>query len=177
MKQLTAISLSVALLALIATWLYLSVGTILIWAAFLAWASFYHSGSDNDALRNTVVCTIFGCFMAWIAAVAILAIPLAAKLGLPFWAAIVVGITVFIVCYAANVKALALIPATFYGYAGTFAFLLQTPGKLSLANLTSLSLNNAPIVVGISLVIGAGFAYASAKLAEALTAKTKAAAV
>ena len=171
MKQLTALSLSIAVLAFLATWLFLSVGTILIWAAFLAWACFYANGGDVAALRKTVVCNIFGCVMGWVAAVAILAIPLTASIGLPLWAAIVVGVTVFVVCFAANVGELSSIPASFYGYAGTFAFLLQTPGKLTLANLTSFGLGNAPIVVGLSLVIGAAFGYASAQTAAALTAK------
>ena len=174
MKQLTALSLSIGFLALVATWFFLSVGGILIWAAFLAWASFYHSGADEGALRNTVVCNIFGCFMAWIAAIAILAIPLGSATRIT-----AVGRTRRrrnglhrVLCrkhqsFRGN-------PGNVLRYAGTFAFLLQTPGKLSLANLLSPSLNNGPIVVGLSLVIGAGFGYASAKLGAALTARAKA---
>ncbi|GAC1588430.1 MAG: hypothetical protein NVS3B28_13740 [Candidatus Velthaea sp.] len=171
MKQLTALSISIAILAGVATFFYLSVGGILIWAAFLSWACFYHSGADNAALRNTIVGNTFGCFMAWVAAVALLAIPLGASIGLPAWAAIVVTATVFIVCIAANVKAFAVIPASFYGYAATFAFLLQTPGKLTLPNLFSVSLSNGPIVVALSLAIGALFGIASAKVGAMLMAK------
>lgn len=171
MKQLTALSLSIAVFAAIATLLYLSLGGIVIWAAFLSWACFYHSGGDSAAFRNTLVGNTYGCFLAWIAAIVILAIPLAGTIGLPAWAAIVVGLTVFIACISAYAKPFAVIPATFYGYAGTFAFLLQTPGKLSLANLLSVSLNNGPIVVAISLAIGACFGLASAKVGGMLMAK------
>ena len=48
--------------------------------------------------------------------------------------------------------------------------LLQTPGKLALANLLSPSLANGPIVVAISLAIGTCFALASAKVGALLTA-------
>lgn len=170
-KQLTALSISIAAFAAVATFVYLSVGTLLLWATFIAWGCFYHCGGDNDALRKTIVGTAFGCFLAWIAAVAILGIPLAATIGLPAWAAIVVGITVFVACMSANLKPFAVIPATVYGYASTFAFLLQTPGKLALANLLSLSLANGPILVAISLALGAFFGLASAKLGAAMMAK------
>lgn len=170
MKQLTALSISIAAFAAIATFLYLSLGGIVIWAAFLSWACFYHSGGDMSAFRNTLVGTTFGCFLAWIAAVVLLALPFAATIGLPAWAAIVVGTTVFLACISANFKPFAIIPATFYGYAGTFAFLLQTPGKLALVNLLSPTLANGPIVVAISLAIGTCFALASAKVGALLTA-------
>ncbi|GAC1311257.1 MAG: hypothetical protein NVS2B3_16660 [Vulcanimicrobiaceae bacterium] len=171
MKQLTALSLSIAAFAVIATFLYLSLGGILIWAAFLAWACFYHSGGDMAAFKSTLICNTYGCALAWLAAVVILALPLAATIGLPAWAAIVVGLTVFLACIAAYLKPLSVIPATFYGYAGTFAFLLQTPGKLALANLLSPTLANGPIVVAISLALGACFGLASARVGALLMAK------
>jgi hypothetical protein len=170
-KQLTALTISIGVLAAVATWLFLAVGGILIWAAFLAWACFYHTGGDRDALRNTVVGNVFGSLVGWVAAIVILAVPLAATLTLPIWAAIVVGITVAILVYAANIKAFSVIPAGFYGYAATFAFLLQTPGKLTLANLLSLSLSNAFLVVALSMVIGAVFGYVSATAGAALMKK------
>ena len=101
--------------------------------------------------------------MAWIAAIIILAIPLAESLTLPVWAGIVVAVTVAIYTRMAD------IPATTYGYACTFAFLLQTPDKLSLGNLTSASFNNALVVVIVSMVIGALFGLATGKFTAALT--------
>lgn len=175
MSQLGALSLSIAVLGGIATWAFLSLGGIFIWAAFVAWACFFHTGGDNNALRNTIVGNIFGTVCAWLAAVIILAVPLAASLTLPVWAGVVVGVSVWVVCMAANIKALAVIPASFYGYASTFAFLLQTPDKLSLAKLTSASLDNALIVIPISMAIGAVLGFVSGKLGATLAASTQAA--
>jgi hypothetical protein len=145
------------------------VGSILIWAAFVAWACFFHSGGNEAALKSTIISNAFGVAVAWIAAIVILAIPLAESLTLPLWAAIVVAISVGAYVLAAHIEVLSSIPGTTYGYACTFAFLLQTPDKLSLDMLTSASLDNALIVVIISMVIGALFGYASGKLAGAMT--------
>lgn len=168
MTMLIALFISVGILGGVATWLFLSVGSIMIWAAFLSWACFFHSGGDEAALKSTIVCNAFGVFCAWIAAIVILALPLAAALTLPLWAGIVVAVTVGAYILAAHVPALSSIPGTTYGYAATFAFLLQTPEVLALPMLTSISLSNALIVVIISMVIGALFGYVSGKLAGML---------
>ncbi len=164
MSSLTALSVSIAVLGGIATWAFLGFGGgLLIWAAFIAWGCFFHCGGDTNALKNTIVGNLFGCFMAWLSAVIILAIPGANALGLPLWAGIVVGVLVFVLCMAANIKAFSVIPATVYGFAASFAFLLQTKDMLSLSNLTSVSFNNSLVVVALSMIIGALFGFASAK--------------
>ena len=61
------------------------------------------------------------------------------------------------------------VPGTTFGYACTFAFLLQTPDRLSLDKLLSPSFANSLIVVPVSMIGGALFGFASAKLAAALT--------
>jgi len=175
MSQLSALSLSIALLGGIATWAFLAFGGVFIWAAFVAWACFFHTGGDVNALKNTIVGNLFGAFCAWAAAVVILAVPLASALSLPLWAGIVVGVSVWVVCMAANIKAFAVIPASFYGYASAFAYLLQTPEKLSLAKLLSPSLENALIVVPVSMAIGAVLGFISGRLGGMLTANAKAA--
>ena len=169
MTGLMPLTISIGLLAGVATWIFLSIGTILIWAAFAAWACYFHNGGDNAALKSTIICNIFGVIVAWIAAIIILAIPLAESLTLPVWAAIVVAVTVAIYTKMADIPVLSSIPATTYGYACAFAFLLQTPDKLSLGNLTSPSFNNVLVVVIVSMVIGALFGMVTGKFAAALT--------
>jgi hypothetical protein len=169
MSSLVATALSVAVLGGVAAWLFLSVGSILIWAAFVAWACFFHSGGDVPALKSTIISNIFGVVAAWVAALVILGVPMAATLTLPVWAGIVVAITIFIYILMSNIEVFASIPGSTYGYACTFGFLLQTPEKLSMEALTSVSMSNALIVVPISMVIGALFAFVSGKGAAALT--------
>src|SRR6476661_9595862 len=85
MSQLVALSVSIGLLGGIATFLYLKLG-LLIWAGFIAWACFFHSGGDTNALKNTIVGNAFGAVIAWIAALIILSFPMADSIGLPAWA-------------------------------------------------------------------------------------------
>ena len=165
-SQLSKLSLSIAVLGAVATWLFLTVGGVLIWAAFIGWGCYFHNGGNNDALKTTIINNVFGSLCAWVAALIILGIPLAAQLTLPVWAAIGVGVMVWVLCMAANVKALSSIPSGVYGFAATFAFLLQTPDKLSIPALTSPSLSNGFIVVAVSMAIGAIFGFASNKLAS-----------
>ena len=171
MSQLVALSVSIGLLGGIATILYLNLG-LLIWAGFIAWACFFHSGGDGNALRNTIVGNAFGAFCAWIAALIILHFPLADSLTLPVWAGIVVGLTVMAMCLAAHIKAFSVIPASVYGYAATFAYLLQTADTMTKEKLMSAGLGNALLVVIISMALGALFGLASGKLGGALAAKT-----
>jgi len=170
MSQLVALSVSIGLLGGIATILYLKVG-LLIWAGFIAWACFFHSGGDGNALRNTIVGNAFGAFCAWLAALIILHFPLADSLTLPVWAGIVVGLTVMAMCLAAHIKAFSVIPASVYGYAATFAYLLQTADTMTKDKLMSASMANALLVVIISMAIGALFGLASGKLGGALAGK------
>jgi hypothetical protein len=171
MNNLTALSISIAGLAGVAT--FLAVGPLsgffFIWAATIAWAAFFFLGATKEALKNTIVCGIFGVFMAWLAAIQITNIPSTAILGFPFWAAVTVTFSVVVMCLAANIPALATIPASVLGYSSTFAYLLQTPGKLTKDILLSVSLDNPLIVISISIVVGTYFGQWSGQLSAKLT--------
>ncbi len=171
MKSLTALSFSIAILGGLATYLSLGPlsGVYLIWATFVGWGAFFALGGTQDALKNVIVCGIFGVVLAVIAALVILNVNGAAALGLPLWAGIVVAISVFALCMAANVPALAAIPASVFGYAPTFAYLLQTPDMLSTQVMTSASLANPIIFISISIAVGSGFGMLSGKLGAVLT--------
>jgi len=171
MNNLTALSISIAGLAGLATFLAVGPlsGIFFIWAATIAWAAYFFLGATQEALKNTIVCGIFGVFMAWLAAIQITTIPSTAILGFPFWAAVTVTCSVVVMCLAANIPALATIPASVLGYSSTFAYLLQTPGKLTKDILLSISLDNPLIVISISIVVGTYFGLWSGQLSAKLT--------
>lgn len=171
MKSLNALAVSISVLGAIATFLALGPlsGVYLIWAAFVAWGAFYALGADVAALQKLLVCGIFGAFVAWAVAVVILTVPLAGSLGLPLWAALVVGAGVVVVVLAANFPALATIPATVFGFASSFAYLLQTPDMLKPEVLLSFSMKNSLIVISLSLVTGAVFGLLSARWGASMT--------
>jgi hypothetical protein len=57
-------------------------------------------------------------------------------------------------CLAANIPALAAIPASVLGYSATFGYLLQTPDKLSTDVLLGLGWDNPICVISFSLLLG-----------------------
>jgi len=171
MKSLTALSLSIAILGGVATFLALGVvgGYVLIWPIFIGWGAFFALGATPEAMKNVIVCGIFGVIMAWLSAIVIISIPLAAQLGLPLWAGIVVAVAIFILCMAANIPALSAIPGTVFGFASTFGYLLQTPNMLTQEILFGAAFTNPLIIMSISLAVGAIFGSISAKLGAAMT--------
>ena len=171
MSALVALAVSIGLLGAVATFLYMTLG-LAIWAGFIAWACFFHSGGDETALKRTIAGNIFGAVCAWVAAMLILNVPLGDSLGLPLWASIVVGLTVFVMVMASQVGALSVIPASVYGYAALFAYLLQTADAMVIGRLMGLDVRANPLlVVVLSMVGGALFGWASAKLAATLSAR------
>src|SRR5271156_2934690 len=170
MDLITALAVSIGVLGGIATFVSLSpIGLGLqIWAAFIAWATFYHCGGKEAGLTKTITHTIFGAIMAYIALLLVTQIPLGSALGVPLWAGICVLITVFVLVYAAKAPTLSDIPASVYGYAAT-AGLALAGNKLGA--VTTASMENPFINIVISLIIGAVLGYISQTIALALVKK------
>lgn len=168
MSSLVALSLAIGVLGGIATWVFLAfLPGFLIWAAFIGWACYFATGGNNDALMKTIVCNIFGAICAWVAAVLLVNSPGGAPI-----AGLIVGATVLVLCLGAHIKALDSIPASVYGYASVFAFLLGNPSvNLTKESLMAASPANALIAVAVSMVIGAVLGMISGKLGGALTKK------
>jgi Protein of unknown function (DUF1097) len=169
MDIITALAVSIGLLGAVATYLFLTIGTIQIWVAFLGWASFYHCGGGTAGLGKSIAANLWGVVMAFIALLLITQV----NPGLPgpLWPSIVVGITAGILVLGAKLEALSVIPATVYGYASTAGY-----GLLSGASLTDVNLANPLICVAVSLVVGGLFGIVSEKFAGMIKGGTKAAA-
>jgi uncharacterized protein DUF1097 len=171
MDKLTALSISIAALAGVATFLAVGPanGLFFIWAATIPWAAYFFLGANKEALKNTIVCSIFGVFMAWVTAVIITTIPASTMLGVPVMISITVAVAVLVMCLAADIPQLATIPASVLGYSATFAYLLQTPDKLNQDVLLGISMDNPLLVISISIVFGTYLGQWSAQLSEKLT--------
>jgi len=171
MPLLTALAISIGVLGGLATWLF--TGPVLgalglqIWAAFVAWAAYYHSGGTEAALRTNIPAHIFGALVGWI--VLILLGSLAGSLGVPLAAGILVGIGAAIMVFGANIPALGSIPSSVYGFACVAGYTLLAN---KLATLTSASIVDNPLNnIVISMIIGALFAFASEKIGGAMAKK------
>lgn len=158
MPLLIALTITVSLLAVLATWLFLvplAVFGVQIWQAFIAWGSHYHCGGKIAGTRNTIVCMSFG------AVVGALAVVLAGQLGaLGEWAApVAVGVGAVVIVLAAHLSFLATIPVCFYGFASVAGLIL----------LKGVAPLDAIVPTIASVVIGAAFGWVSEALAGKMT--------
>jgi len=168
--KLTALSLSIGGLAGVATFLAVGPlsGVFLIWAATVPWAVYFLLGANKEAICKNITCSIFGVLMAWGTALMLTEISPNTALGFPFMAAFTVAVSVVVLCLAANIPQLATIPCSVVGYSLTFAYLLQTPDKLTKDALLGISLSNPLLVITISIVVGTYLGVWSAQLAAKL---------
>jgi len=171
MSKVTALSLSIAVLG--GVWAFLALGPlagfVLVWAGFIAWGCYFHTGGDNAALQKTIAGMIYGAVLAGIALLLVVNNPIA--LPAVIAAPVYVAVTVFFLVIVANVNLLSAVPANVYGYAATVAYALQTPtveGAGPLASLMTPSFANPVILLSVSYVLGAVFGMISGKVAGML---------
>jgi hypothetical protein len=171
MDKLTALSLSIGILSGVATFLAVgpAAGVFFIWAATIAWAAYFLLGATKEAVINTIVNGIFGVFMAWLTAVLLTEINPNAAPGFNIMAAVTVAVAVVVLCLAAKIPQFSVIPVGVLGYSSTFAYLLQTPDKLTKEVLLGVDLSNPLVVISISFIIGALFGQLSGQLAAKWT--------
>ncbi|WP_075215409.1 DUF1097 domain-containing protein [Mongoliimonas terrestris] len=171
MNLVLALAVVIGALGAVATYLFLSpLGPfgLLIWAAFVAWAAFFHSGGGEGALKSNIPAHIWGALMATIAFLLITNVAIG---DLAMTAAIWVGVTVAIMIAAAQVPLLGQIPSAVYGYACTAAYCIHRGVDLQdgLGSLAAGGLGVNPfLTVSASMIIGALFGYVSGKIAGAL---------
>ena len=157
MSILIALTLSIGVLSVVATWLFLGPLAALnfqIWQAFIGWACFYHCGGKTDGLKKTVICMSFG------ALIGVLAVMLAGQLGgLGALAApVAVGIGAAVIVIVSQFSLLSTIPACVYGF-GAAAGLMLLKGTAPL---------DAILPTIASVVIGALFGWVSEAVAGKL---------
>ena len=164
MNIVTALAIVIGILGGLATWLFLGpMGGLglSIWAAFIAWGSFYHCGGGEKGLQDSIAGAIWGAIMA---GVALYLLPIVGNGALG--AGLVVGATVLVMILGAHIPLFSAIPAAVYGYASTAAFALLNGDK---AALMATNIAASPVLnIVVSMVIGAVFGYVSQKVAGSL---------
>ena len=158
MSLLIALAISIGVLAVVATWLFLgplAAMNLQIWQAFIAWGSFFHNGGKTDGAVKTAVCMSFG------ALIGMLAVMLAGQLGAlgALAAPVAVGIGVFVMVIAAHVPMLSTIPSSVYGFASVAGLIL----------LKGLAPADAIVPTIVSIVLGVAFGWVSEMIAGKLT--------
>jgi hypothetical protein len=160
MNLINALAIVIGALAAVATWLCL--GTPLglqVWALFIGWGSFYHSGGKIDGLTKSAVNHAWGVIVATVTLVVVGTVA-----GSVVVTSVIVGISVVVLVLGAHLPALSTIPAGVYGYASTAAFCLLT--GVAIADPAAAVKAGATVLA--SLVVGNAFGFVSEKLAGAL---------
>lgn len=163
MHIITALAVAIGALAAVAT--YLCLGTPLglqVWALFIGWGSFYHTGGKVDGLTKSAVNHAWGAAIA-----AITLIVVGTVGGSVLVTSLIVGASVVVLVLGAHLPVFATIPAGVYGYASTAAFCLLTGVAIADPAATI----KAAAVVLVSLVVGNVFGLVSERLGGALAAK------
>jgi hypothetical protein len=169
MDIVTALALSIGLLGGIATYLYLSDPLVLglqIWAAFIAWASFYHCGGKIQGFISSILANLWG--VVWGALTLIAFSNLDFGLAAPIWAGICVAVGVGLMILGCKIPIFSAIPATVYGYAATVALALLTN---TMPGLVEPTLTNPAVIIALSMIGGAIFGLISEALAGLLARK------
>jgi hypothetical protein len=169
LSSLSASALAAALVAAASVLAFSQMPALFVWAAFLGWASYDHSGATMQAAFRSSAALTFGVAMAWLVAILVAANVL--LLNATASTAIAAGVASFLIVLASRIAPLSIVPATFYGFASAFAYLSLSPAAFSLADLTSLGWGNAIFCILASLLIGTGLGILHGFLANIIAAR------
>lgn len=165
MNQTNAMALALGLCGALATFSFMQYGGALsLWAAFVAWAAFFHSGGTMDAAKKTLASALFGTVLGGITMYLITGTSVGAALGIPVWAAIVVFVSAGLAVLSSQIKILETVPVTMHALACVAAYVILNNAGGAMLFSASIA-ENAMVNVAISMVIGVGFGLLTAKLA------------
>lgn len=167
-------SFSNAFLGGLAVFAFLAVGSSIVWVAIIAWGCFFHTGGESRTMLRGIIGNLLGIAAGWIAGLILTQNP--SGIPGPVWGGAMVGLVTFAMVFIGHQLAVylklttAVVPATFYGAAATFAFMVQTPGKLTSDNLLTVSAGNPILIMPIAMIIGSILGLLTAKMTTALAA-------
>jgi len=168
LNPLTAAAAAAAIVAGMTVLVFSRVPSLLVWAAFIGWASYDQSGANRQAVLRSSAALVFGVVMAWAVAISVAYGTL--PLSVPQATAIAAAVASFLIVIASRLPLLSVVPATFYGFASTFAYASIVPGAFAAGAAIRLDAQSPLLIVPASLLIGTGLGVAHGKLAALLAA-------
>ena len=168
MDLIIALAVVIGVMGGAATWAAVTAGSqyILIWAIFIAWASYFHCGGKTEGLKASAIANIWGAIMAVVALVALTTMGVTA-----LNAGLCVGVTVLVMILGAKVSLLAAIPAQVYGYAATAALFLLGGSAYGEGTGAIVQVGGA---IAVSMVIGNVLGLISEQIAGSLASMGRA---
>ena len=155
-----SLSVSVAVVGAIATYVWGQWDTYNVWIGFIAWAAFL---ANNNCMKTTIQSGVYGAVLAGIAF--ILMGKLGGQLG-DMTAPICVGLTVFALVWGTSLPMFTSATTAVYTYAATAGLTLMTNQGGAFMNMDA---SNPLILVVLSIVGGCLFAMAANKLNAAIS--------
>jgi hypothetical protein len=169
-SSLTATALAAAIIAAASVLAFSYLPNLFVWAAFIGWASYDQSGTTPQSALRSSCALVFGVLMAWTVAIAATSNVLPMPPGLA--TALCAGVASFLIVLASAMSLLSVVPATFYGFASTFACLSLTPGAFRFEALVAVSWQNVLAGLPLSLLVGTSLGMFHGWLSKALGART-----
>jgi len=140
------------------------------WPVFITWACFFHLDggiNKNQAFFATVRHIGLGAFSAWVSALLLLNNPFNHAFLATLWGPLLIALVIAVLMRLSTQVKFSVTPAIIYGYAIIWAF-LSLPNVFTQTALTSLSFQNAFVVIYCCVLLGASAAYLNAMMVEAL---------
>ena len=156
-----SLSVSVAVVGAIATYVWGQWDTYNVWIGFIAWAAFL---ANNNCMKTTVQSGVMGAVLAGIAFI-LMGSGIADSLG-GASAAVIVGVTVFALVWLTSMPMFTSATTAVYTYAATVGYAL---GTSSTGAFQEMSMSNPLATVIVSIIGGCLFAMAANKLNAAIS--------
>lgn len=150
MSKITALSISVGVFGMLSTLLTATIWPLPVWVLFLAWASFFFTGSGWPGLAKSVACNWTGIA---IATATLLAVQSTAS---AWWLSIAVGVGSLAMVQVSRLPWISATPAIVFGFAMTVGTIAATGN-----GITTTGLGHPALVAATTALVGAGFGVAS----------------
>lgn len=160
MQDKEATTVSIGVLAAIATYLTETAVLVPTWVAFIGWTSFYAVGAGPTRFVRSALANLGGVF---IGAMTLLAMHCSANSAL--LVAVAVGIGSALAVQASKVSVFAALPAIFFGFSCVVGTTAVT-GR----SIVTMALDSPVLVAATALLLGNVFGVASQWFAEVLGA-------
>lgn len=161
MSPLWALTISIAVLGGVDTYLTATVMPIPVWVTFIAWASFFACGGGSAGFIKSVISNWTGIVIASLCLLAISAVPAS-----PAFAGLSVGIGSGAMILASSHRALGFPPAIVFGFASTVGTVAATGHPI-----TEVSLASPTLIAAVSMLVGAAYGFTSEKIADVLATR------
>ena len=156
-----SLSVSVAVVGAIATYVWGQWDTYNVWIGFIAWAAFL---ANNNCMKTTVQSGVMGAVLAGIAFI-LMGSGIASGLG-GASTAVIVGVTVFALVWLTSMPMFTSATTAVYTYAATVGYAL---GSNTGGMFQEMSMSNPLATVIVSIVGGCLFAMLANKVNETIS--------